>query len=175
MGNFYSPATPVTASSINTALDTAWNVDTSVTITDLGGGTLTFGTGGETRIEWVRIGRNVIMNVFFTVGTSPSLAGTGLPWVIASTELPYAPKVPAGTYANPGGFGYFNNASSTAEAVNVGIKPAIAKIGSVAALVWIADPGDGGIGNLMWNGNPVPINAGATYQGQITYEAAAAA
>lgn len=147
--------------------DIARTIDTSVTISDLFGGTINLGTGGTITLRWNRVGRIIDGTLVIIVGTSPSL-GTG-PWNISASELPATPyNWGIATGAEIGGFGGQSGNGNLELAAMI-----FADLGGGTAVgVFFCPPGDGTLGNLMSFNTPVPILAGATIQTNIHYEAA---
>lgn len=161
---------PVTNSKVNAALDTDYTVDSSFTISLVFGGTVNLGTGATTTLTYRRIGRMVDGWIDVVVGTSPTL-GSG-PWYIAAAELPYTPALPASGGGEPGGFGGVIWASEGLLELGA---PVIANIGgSSGVMVFFSPPGDGGAGNIVGVGTPVPIGEGSRILGRFEYRAASA-
>lgn len=160
--------TPTSATAINQALDTAYTIDTTVAITLLFGGSVNLGTGGTIELRYKRIGRTVDFYIAVVVGTSPTV-GSG-PWIIAASEFPYTPLLT--TTNHPGKFGaVYTVAQGFLETAipiffYAGAQPMI--------FGWFCPPGDGGAGNLLGHGNPIPILEGTTIIGGGNYEAATA-
>lgn len=160
--------TPTSATAINQALDTAYTIDTTVAITLLFGGSVNLGTGGTIELRYKRIGRTVDFYIAVVVGTSPTV-GSG-PWIIAASEFPYLPA--ESTASQPGKFGAVYTATQGFLETAI---PIFFYAGSFPMIFgWFCPPGDGGAGNLLGDGNPIPIIAGTNITGAGNYEAATA-
>lgn len=157
--------TPISTAAVNAALDTAYTTDTTVAVTLLFGGSVNLGTGGTIELKYKRVGRTVDFYIAVAVGASPTV-GSG-PWIIAASEFPYLPIESANS--QPGKFGAVYTASQGFLETAI---PIFFYAGSFPLTFgWFCPPGDGNVGNLMGNGNPIPIVEGTNIEGAGNYEA----
>lgn len=152
----------------------------SVTVSDLFGGTVDFGTNGEAFIDYVRVGRIVHCWIYMFAADDWSTAGGAL--YIPAAEMPVAIKDqvanPASSIPTPrvGGFGFVafgDDGTPTAFQA----PPAYLDIGGgLKGLYFTIQPNTGGLSSILSPTNPETITGEAwIYTGYTPLEAASAA
>lgn len=145
-------------------------IDLAPPVNLLGGGTVTWGTGGGGFLRWTQVGNTILLRVFFTFAADavmPSPSGFGIP----TASFPAEPRPAPPNSMIPGGFGFLYVAPASGKPMEAyTLPPAI--FGT--SLVFLTGSGQiaGGLPAALWgNSHPIALTGRLlTMQAAIDYE-----
>ena len=161
-------------------LDVAFtDLDLTGDLADLFGGTIDLGTNGAVTMRYRRVGR--VVDGWLWIGADDDATyGSGGPFYIPGSALPYAPQTPPSNpsggsegWVFPSGYGFF---LSIGGGFQFGASPTIANIGSAAMVFAKTDANTSGLDGIVSDSSPQNLKLDFwAYSGYFAYIANAAA